>query len=340
MKYITDKISDLVAFEQWYDTKKNKKLHCRIHDLIQPVNYNFTTILDYNSIQDNTLGIHNIKGFKKYATRGNINKQNILIITGPWFDNYGHVLHDILPILLYLDTCSTVDMIVCRSTHMLDSLVKLHGIQFSKIKFLKYEEKLPVVNCNISVFKFYHPICRYTEISTAYKQKLDRNIDKNNVKINNNKLLYCSRNSSTDVKHARRMDQACENQIINKLQQFAKEKKLDFTIFTGQQNNKTMSHYDQLMLFRQAKIVVGPHGSAMANVIYLDPINQPIVCEFTSGSENVVHSTEPFKKNYNNLNNFIFDELYQYFLIPFDNKSTNTVTSIDLKFIERFLNEI
>jgi len=64
------------------------------------------------------------------------------------------------------------------------------------------------------------------------------------------------------------------------------------------------------------------------------------VCEFTSGSENVVHSTEPFKKNYNNLNNFIFDELYQYFLIPFDNKSTNTVTSIDLKFIERFLNEI
>lgn len=343
MKYITKNDSDQTTFQRWYTTKKEVKSNCRIQDQIQLINYNFTTILDYSSLWDETLGniyLGNIKGYKRDDIRSNIQKQSVLVFTGPWFDNYGHVLHDMLPILLYLDSYSTADMIVCKSTHMIESLVKLHGIKFSKIKFLKPKEKLPIVDCDLFVLKFSHPTCRYTELSTNYKQTLDKNVDKNNVDNKSALLLYCSRNNSTDVKHSRQMDQVCENQIISKLRQLADEKGLTFMIFTGQKNNKTMSHHDQLMLFRRAKIVVGPHGSAMANVIYLDPKNHPIVCEFTSGSENIVHNMQAFKKNYNYLNSFVFDELYQYFLIPFDMKSTNDVTCIDLKLMDLFLNEI
>jgi hypothetical protein len=259
--------------------------------------------------------------------------------------NYGHCLHDILPALFSLDTDSRFDQIIARCTPLMSSLIKLFGLNFKKISFIEPEQALSV-NC-INLYKFklfrnYHHQRNY-KISMDFKNYLDSYINKSFNIASNNRLIYCSRNHSSDVKHGRRMDDDNELKIVDMLKDFSTVNGFDFTLFTGQEDGQTMSHEKQLLLFREAKIVIGPHGSAMANVIYLNPDNQPKVCEFSSGPEIfpiIKHGTEPFGKNYNHLNAFIFDELYDYSLISFTEESTPESTIIDLRDLETFLDTI
>ena len=74
----------------------------------------------------------------------------------------------------------------------------------------------------------------------------------------------------------------------------------------------------------------------MANVIYMNPINRPKVCEFTSGTEVQVHGGV-FNKHYNMLYGYLFEEMYDYYLIPFSKDSTQQVTSIDINNLKKFL---
>ena len=163
---------------------------------------------------------------------------------------------------------------------------------------------------------------------------------KNNIKTEiNNRLIYCTRNTSSDTKHGRMMEHANEMKIVDMLKKYCIKNNLIFTMFNGQENGKTMSHIKQLELFNQARVVVGPHGSAMANTIYLNPQNNPKICEFTSGTEVQVHGGI-FNKHYNALFGYLFDEIYECYVIPFTKNSTRDITSIDTLNLKKFLEEI
>lgn len=260
-------------------------------------------------------------------------------------DNYGHCLHDILPALLCLDSDYRFDQIIARRTPLMSSLIKLLGLNFKKISFIDPGQEL-LVNC-FRLYKFtLFRNCGYQinyKMSMSFKNRLDLHINKTFKTTTNKRLIYCSRNHSSDVKHARLMDNDNELKIIEILKNFSISNGLNFTFFTGQEDGKTMSHEKQLLLFREAKIVIGPHGSAMSNVIYLNPENKPKVCEFSSGPESfpfVKHGGRAFDKNYNHLNSFIFDELYDYSLISFTKYSTPELTFIDLGDLKTFLDSI
>jgi capsular polysaccharide biosynthesis protein len=269
------------------------------------------------------------------------NKISISIFKSNFLYNYGHCLHDILPSLLYLDKFSDSDVILSPLTDFMTSLINLTGLSFKKVKFLNARESVNLRFKTKTQFTFCTKKQRNFNMSFLFKQSLESHLIQTIHTDINNRLIYCTRNTSSDVKHNRRMLDSNEKAIINLLKSYAEDHNLLFTLFNGQENGKTMTHKKQMLLFREAKIVVGPHGSAMANVIYLNPKNKPSVCEFCKGkySTNVKHGGV-FAKNYNHLNSFAFENFYNYALIPFDEKSNTIITIIDIANLQNFLQSL
>lgn len=261
----------------------------------------------------------------------------ILVLNLPFFDNYGHCLHDVIPKLLWYDRNHAADIIYTCSSTLLISLLSLFEIKFTKIRFVETDIDLTANNIYIENHPGYH--IRDKEKNRVLKTIIDKRCDIINTSRERNLLIYCTRNHSTDTNHGRMMDKKNETILISILKSYCKSNGLQFTLFTGQENNKTMCHKKQMLLFNQAKLVIGPHGSAMANTIYLNPENKPIVCEFTSGTEVQIHGGV-FNKHYDFLNGGLLSELYQYYLIPFTITSSPEITLIDINNLKTFLNMI
>lgn len=258
-----------------------------------------------------------------------------MILNIPAWNNYGHCLHDVIPKLMWYDLYAEADVIYTQSSELLQSLISLFKLTFNKIVFITS----PIVINSGHVVIETHPV--YHARDKKKIQMLKQAIDSLNTSpiTTNRKFIYCTRNHCEDVKHGRKMSSDNEDQIITMIQAFCAEHDKDFILFTGRENGKIMSHANQMRLFNQAEYVVGPHGSAMANVIYMNLANKPKVCEFTSGTEVQVHGNI-FNKNYNMLYGYLFEEIYDYYLIPFAKGSTPQVTSIDTNNLKKFLDSV
>ncbi len=332
MKLFNNCQVELSQFERWYNNRKKFVLKREFEE----------SFLSENDAIDSTEELFTNAGREILARPQDhalefteFNK--ISIFKSKFLYNYGHCLHDILPSLLYLDKFSDSDVILSPLTDFMTSLINLTGLSFKKVKFLKAHESVNLRFTTKTEFTFYGKQ-RNFDMSFLFKRSLESHLNQTIHTDINNRLIYCTRNTSSDVKHNRRMLDSNEKAIINLLKSYAEDNNLLFTLFNGQENGKTMSHEKQMLLFREAKIVVGPHGSAMANVIYLNPQNRPSVCEFCKGeySTNVNHGF-PFGKNYNHLNSFAFEDLYNYALIPFAKESNTQTTIIDIANLQNFL---
>lgn len=256
------------------------------------------------------------------------------ILNIPYCENYGHCLHDIIPKLMYEDLQSGYDVIYTCGSPVLNSLLDLFEIKFNKVILLNKDYvELEADEISLETHEAYH--LRNKQKIKLLKNQIDTIIEQKHLSDITNRLIYCSRNG-TNVQHGRQMCQENEADIICKLQEYCHQNNLVFTFFNGQENGVTMSHLQQLKLFSEAKIVVGPHGSAMANIIYLNPKNKCSICEFTSGTEVIIQNGS-FFKHYNALYGFLSEEIFDYYLIPFSNNSTWNKTSIDLDNLTSFL---
>jgi capsular polysaccharide biosynthesis protein len=263
---------------------------------------------------------------------------DVLLLNMPFFDNYGHCLHDVIPKLLHYDKFSNVDVIYASTSPLMQSLLNLFEIKFNKVILLKHGVEINPKNIRIENHPAFH--IRDKNKVRLLKDIIDERASKNCDNQNKKSLIYCTRNTSSDVGGGRLMKQSTENEIVSLLKDYSQKNKLNFVLFNGQENGKTMSHKKQMQLFNTAKIVVGPHGSAMANVIYCNPKHGVKICEFTSGTEVQVHGPSIFYKHYNALNGFLLQELYDYYLIPFDKSSNSHITSIDLENFKVFMQSI
>ena len=260
--------------------------------------------------------------------------EKVKILNVPWVENYGHCLHDVIPKIIYEEANTDCDVVYVCSSPVLNSLVSLFQIKFSKVLLLNNTEVQIFAN---EIIVENHEAFHYRDKNKIkiLKSQIDSVIEKQYKTVISNRLIYCSRNSK-DVTHARKMEPANEAEIILLLTQFCVENNLIFTFFNGEKNGETISHLNQLKLFSEATVVVGPHGSAMANIIYLNPKTNCSICEFTSGTENIIYGGS-FIKHYNMLYGHLPNDLFKYFLIPFDKKSTGLSTSIEICNLQEFL---
>lgn len=259
--------------------------------------------------------------------------KNVCVVNTSFSDNYGHCLHDVIPILMYIDKHSSYDVVYTCDSPFLRNLLNMYGINFNRVKFVDKKVYIKPQALCIENWPAFH--YREKHKIWSFKECVDLFLSKHSSTINN-RLIYCTRNNSTDVMHGRLMNQDNEDTIISKLKEFATNNNMIFTMFNGQKNGATMSHLEQAILFSEAKIVVGPHGSAMANIIYLSTTNDCKVCEFTSGTEVNVHGGT-FVKHYNNLYGYLFEDFIDYYLVPFTLQSTSTETYIDTNNLDHFL---
>jgi hypothetical protein len=98
--------------------------------------------------------------------------------------------------------------------------------------------------------------------------------------------------SNKHMRGVRAMDQAQEQEILKLIQNIMRRFGHDheLVVFTGQD----MSFRDELMLFRSASTVIGPHGGGLANLLWLTPNqgvsdeggcpNRPKVLEFVTNA--------------------------------------------------------
>lgn len=256
------------------------------------------------------------------------------VVNIPWSDNYGHCLHDVLPYICYLDSLKKFQ-IYTSHTRMIESLMETYDLNLHDVKFV--DKSCVITNKHVHMFN--EPITRDKQRSWALKKHIDNKITKLGI-CNNNRLIYCTRNIGSGHGHKRPLDSSCENEIVSMLRQHCEKNNLHFTLFYNEHPDGTkMSHLEQMMLFSEAKIVVGPHGSAMANCIYLNPGNDCKICEFTSGTQKQIHGGV-FDKHYANLFDYIFEDYLDYYLIPFTRDSTGERSRINTDNLNRFLNMI
>ena len=331
------KIISLISKDNLFDYSKFKTFAIPAEKYINyDGHYNY--IIDGKSLD--SLNTCNIISTQSNSCQNSPSFVNVLVLSLRFTDNYGHCLHDVLPSIIYHDLHSSADCIFCAKSPILDSLIELFDIKFTKTKFIDQFDGFSVNASNICLYRLTRPVDhRHDSKIILFKNFIKKKFETENRYKNPLRLIYCTRNTSADVKNHRLMNDRNEKDIIRILKNFAEKRNLIFTIFNGQENGQTMSHEKQSNIFQEASVVVGPHGSAMANVIYLDENRRPAVCEFCSGTEVQIHGGI-FNKHYNALYAYAFDDLYDYYLIPFEKQSTESETIIDTENLKNFLNSI
>lgn len=274
----------------------------------------------------------NLRGGERTAETKAYN--NVLLLCIPFFHNYSHCLADVIPKLMWYDTNHSADVIYTNTCEVLQSVLDTLNIKFNKIVFVHENFKLDtdVVDVHIHSVDFHRDINHIKLL----KDKIDEKYSE--VAQTDNLLIYCTRNS-VDAKHGRQMGEENEQEIISILQSYCEETGLEFTIFNGLEGGTTMCYTKQIELFNRAKVVIGPHGGAFANILFCNPKNNVTVCEFTSGTQVQVHGLS-LNKHYNKLFAFLPEEIYDYYLIPFEIGSTAEFTYIDTVNLKTFLTKI
>jgi len=261
-----------------------------------------------------------------------------LILNIPFSKTHSHIFIDVLPKLLHLYESNEYDQIYVPHSEILVELMELIKIDMSdKVTFVK--GKTAIFASTIILEEHPRYYIRDGLKTMHLKEKIDeflRTIEPENK----NTLIYCSRNSK-DAKYGRNPDEKNEKEIVDLLRNFVQNNTYyELVIYNGTINGTTMSFKEQIKLFNSAKIIVGPHGGAFANTIFIDPNNNCSICEFTDGPKSIIHGNRPFIKSYNFLYGGIFKHFAHYYLIPYDEKSTRKIVSIDIKHLEVFLTKI
>ena len=262
----------------------------------------------------------------------------VLLLQNAFASNYCHSLIDNLPTILYHDRNSDADVIYTLGSKLLIDQLKYHNIHLNKTIFLNPDETVSFNSQAVCCINS-NPDTRHRKILLNFiNECVNHSVNCKSTTGIKNRLIYATRNySDPNLQICRKMQDDNELGIIKLLKYFCDNNNLIFTLFDGYKNGKRMTSSEQSKLFNEAKMVVGPHGGAMSNILYLDPQNDPIVCEFTGGTQSPIHANSVFLKNYSNLYTRYFEEMYDYNLIPFTDDSTYETTKIDIDNLKQFL---
>ena len=214
-----------------------------------------------------------------------INADKMLVLNLNHINAYGHIYTEVLSELCAVDeTYPEYDCILTTLSPLMIEIIKCFDLKLSdKIKFILNNESQTPFILEFKKLKIVNHCPR------SYPNKI-KNINKLKnlfhtavpiVEKEKNLLLYCSRNSKKTAGHGRKLTPENEEQIVKILEQYASENNLEFYFWNGLElNGTTTSVLKQYEVFSNAKLVVGVHGGAFSNVIFLDPAKKPKVIEF------------------------------------------------------------
>lgn len=283
-----------------------------------------------------------------------------------WFmGNYGHFLHDHLPIIAWLREILSPKVKILLLHHPLhEEILKTVDAQFvnDRVEWVRPQELIQVNDGILATLILKHIPHRTAQTVESLGRWLNeahhfRRSSRNLVDSNRN-IIYYTRGGSADTHHGRVVERSHEADIIALIQSKMRECKRSekFIIFNGQKEGKTMKIQDQFELFRGANTVIGPHGSGLANIVWMNPsaisaqresafAKRPVVLEFLLGPDSAhVHPPckgckgLPFTRTYYQLFSTIPWVDYNHLLYAAN--STEATTFIDLDTLEMALSNI
>lgn len=303
--------------------------HSQLHSMVFPRNAKIKKrkAIPINLTEIITKPIPDVQAFNK-----------VLLLQTIFFDNYCHNLIDNIPTILYHDKHSDADIIYTPGSELLTAQLKQHNIHLNKTRFINPHETVSFNSENICCINSTPHTRHRKKLLNFINEYVNKSVNCKSTTNIKNRLIYATRNySDPNLQIRRKIQDDNELEIIKLLKYFCDKNNLVFTLFDGYKNGKRMTSSEQSKLFNEAKMVVGPHGGAMSNIIYMNPQNNPIVCEFTGGTRSPIHDNSVFYKNYSNLYTRYFEEIYDYNLIPFADDSTYAVSKIDIDNLKQFL---
>lgn len=179
----------------------------------------------------------------------NIKKYNEIInLTGKWGDEYWHFLCEYLGSLTYVDVKNKMINVKSKKKYILE-LLNLFGIDNSYI-----------VSNNIKCKKIIQP--RPLDCGNPNNYLINKLSNKLKSKFNNknnNIFILIKRNYSRQLKYFSKLENYCQT--------YCKKNNLEFYLHD---DSNLPSLNTQLNYFNRAKIIIGPHGAGLGNMIVSD----------------------------------------------------------------------
>lgn len=218
-----------------------------------------------------------------------------------WFaGNFGHYVHDTVSKIAWLKSLVSEDTkFILPHMELHEKILRAVDEKFvrDRVVWIQYFETVFVQEGSLTVMKpkSNKPfIFGYPQTASVYTEQFRRWLEESHWSSNafiqaenKDKIIFYRRKGSTPF---RVLDDNLEALLIQKLLEVMKQRgksEDDLIIFSGKdENGKTMSLDDQFRLFSSASVAIGPHGSGLTNIIWMDPRcnskHRPKVIEFVS----------------------------------------------------------
>ena len=150
-------------------------------------------------------------------------------------------------------------------------------------------------------------------------------------------VFYVRSKEPNIVNHGRFMEQSHINTLLKIIRQSAEMYGLDQKqiTYSGTENGHPMSIARQIEIFSNAMTVIGPHGSGLANILWMPSlchtqttVSRGQVIEFTGGRRSKGVQNSSYRRTYWSL--FGTAPWVEYHIVPFTSNSTGSVTWVDV----------
>eukprot|EP00965_Chrysotila_dentata_P026540 879312-Pleurochrysis_carterae.AAC.2 len=279
-----------------------------------------------------------------------------------WFvGNFGHFLHDHLPIIAWLrEVMPTEATLVIVKHELHEQIMQTVDASFSakRIRWLKYNTLLCTGEARL--LGTIGPPWNDQELSRRLRSWIRPDLPIAQMPTSEPEALviYYSRLQTPTIRHGRFMVPEHEEAVLalirSKMNSALKGVRTRLEIYNGhRRDGSSMPIAEQAALFKSASYVIGPHGSGMANVVWLPNAKphlrpqlqtantrasglmqscqqRPGVLEFTCGMRSLSVQTQcPFGKTYWFFFAVVFWAEYHHILFAPNSSSLATWVRMD-----------
>jgi hypothetical protein len=281
------------------------------------------TCLYYNEYLWNDYNIKNLK--KNPKTR--VLEGNYVGFHAWHSNNYGHIIHDNLPLLAYIKT--NVDesfKFLMFNNSVIQNLIKALDKDFyNRIEWIDVGEVVSVLGNLVVLTPDHYPCIMAKNLMSYLIDWISSSLPK---PAKRNNIIFYTRDKTTKY---RVLNLENEKYIIQSLKKFLIDNKIDgnLIIFSGKdEDGNTLSIEEQIRIFRSAHTVIGPHGTGLVNVIWCDfDIDAPIkLLEFCPGPVGYSHQVQ---EEFNGYHTVLRGLPLDYNIILYEPQSTSAETFVN-----------
>jgi len=207
--------------------------------------------------------------------------------SGWYVGNFGHFVHDHVPVIAWMKSNvpeSTKFLLPYNPLH--ENIMKVVDPKFveERVVWIEYDQTVKVEGTlTVLVPKKNDPFpCGFPQTAAVFTEHLRAWLEEAHRELweakekQPKKVIFYTRSGGTA---RRNLDKGLEDMILKKIRESMVKygrAEDELVIFNGKDpSGETFSIQEQFDLFSSADVLIGPHGSGMTNMIWMDPRRRP-----------------------------------------------------------------